>query len=130
VSTAAISLRGVGKHFGPLQVLDGVSFDVTRGEIVALLGTSGCGKSTLLNIIAGLVEPGAGEIRIDGKKAAGTRDHHAFSYMFQEDRLLPWRTARANAEFGLEAASPAIAARACAAGLHLPAVLSPGRESC
>jgi ABC-type nitrate/sulfonate/bicarbonate transport system ATPase subunit len=109
--SAAISLRGVGKHFGSLQVLDGVSFDVTQGEIVALLGTSGCGKSTLLNMVAGLLEPGEGELWIDGKRAEGTKDRNALSYMFQEDRLLPWRTARANAEFGLEAASPAIASR-------------------
>ena len=60
--SAAISLRGVGKHFGSLQVLDAVSFDVTQGEIVALLGTSGCGKSTLLNMVAGLLEPGEGEL--------------------------------------------------------------------
>jgi NitT/TauT family transport system ATP-binding protein len=109
--SAAISLRGVGKHFGSLQVLDGVSFDVTQGEIVALLGTSGCGKSTLLNMVAGLLEPGEGALWIDGKRAEGTKDRNALSYMFQEDRLLPWRTARANAEFGLEAASPAIASR-------------------
>jgi NitT/TauT family transport system ATP-binding protein len=109
--SAAISLRGVGKHFGSLQVLDAVSFDITQGEIVALLGTSGCGKSTLLNMVAGLLEPGEGELWIDGKRAEGTRDRNALSYMFQEDRLLPWRTARANAEFGLEAARPAIAPR-------------------
>jgi NitT/TauT family transport system ATP-binding protein len=110
MSAAAISLRGIGKHFGALQVLDGVSFDVAQGEVVALLGTSGCGKSTLLNIVAGLVEPGAGEILIDGRKAEGPGDRDSFSYMFQDDRLLPWRTARANAEFGLEAAKPAITA--------------------
>jgi NitT/TauT family transport system ATP-binding protein len=109
--SAAISLRGVGKHFGSLQVLDAVSFDITQGEIVALLGTSGCGKSTLLNMVAGLLEPGEGELWIDGKRAEGTRDRNALSYMFQEDRMLPWRTARANAEFGLEAARPAIASR-------------------
>jgi ABC-type nitrate/sulfonate/bicarbonate transport system ATPase subunit len=110
-TSAAISLRGVGKNFGTLNVLDHVSFDVAQGEIVALLGTSGCGKSTLLNMVAGLLEASEGELWIDGKRTEGTKDRNALSYMFQEDRLLPWRTARANAEFGLEAASPAISAR-------------------
>jgi ABC-type nitrate/sulfonate/bicarbonate transport system ATPase subunit len=110
---AAISLRGVGKNFGIQKVLDHVSFDVAQGEIVALLGASGCGKSTLLNMVAGLLEASEGELWIDGKRTGGTKDYkrNALSYMFQEDRLLPWRTARANAEFGLEAASPAIPAR-------------------
>jgi ABC-type nitrate/sulfonate/bicarbonate transport system ATPase subunit len=110
-TSAVISLRGVGKNFGTLKVLDHVSFDVAAGEIVALLGTSGCGKSTLLNMVAGLLEANEGELWIDGKRTEGTKDRNALSYMFQEDRLLPWRTARANAEFGLEAASPAIPAR-------------------
>jgi len=109
--SAAISLCGVGKNFGTLKVLDHVSFDVAQGEIVALLGTSGCGKSTLLNMVAGLLEASEGELWIDGKRTEGTKDRNSLSYMFQEDRLLPWRTARANAEFGLEAASPAIPAR-------------------
>ena len=110
--SAAISLRSVDKNFGTLKVLDDVSFDVAQGEIVALLGTSGCGKSTLLNMVAGLLEATQGELWIDGKRTEGTKDYKrsALSYMFQEDRLLPWRTARANAEFGLEAASPAIPA--------------------
>ena len=107
----AISLRGVVKNFGTLKVLDHVSFDVEQGEIVALLGTSGCGKSTLLNMVAGLLEASDGELWIDGKRSEGTKDRNALSYMFQEDRLLPWRTARANAEFGLEAANPPIPAR-------------------
>jgi ABC-type nitrate/sulfonate/bicarbonate transport system ATPase subunit len=104
-------LRSVVKQFGTLKVLDNVSFDVEKGEIVALLGTSGCGKSTLLNLVAGLLEASEGELWIDGNRSEGTKDRNALSYMFQEDRLLPWRTARANAEFGLEAASPAISAR-------------------
>jgi NitT/TauT family transport system ATP-binding protein len=107
-SVPAISLRGVGKHFDALQVLDNIAFDVAEGESVALLGTSGCGKSTLLNLIAGLLDPDEGEIRIDGQRAEGPADRQAFSYMFQEDRLLPWRTARANTEFGLEAILPRI----------------------
>ncbi|WP_158938439.1 ABC transporter ATP-binding protein [Burkholderia sp. S171] len=111
--STGISLRSVSKSFGTLKVLDHVSFDVAQGEIVALLGTSGCGKSTLLNMVAGLLEASEGELWIDGKRTEGTKDykHSALSYMFQEDRLLPWRTARANAEFGLEAANPAIPAR-------------------
>jgi ABC-type nitrate/sulfonate/bicarbonate transport system ATPase subunit len=111
MTAQAISLRGVDKRYGALPVLERVAFDVAEGETVALLGTSGCGKSTLLNIIAGLVDPDGGELWIDGRRAEGTRERRALAYMFQEDRLLPWRTARANAEFGLEAASPAIPAR-------------------
>lgn len=108
---AAISLRGVDKQFGSLRVLDRIAFDVAEGETVALLGTSGCGKSTLLNIVAGLVDPDGGELWIDGQRSQGAQDRHALAYMFQEDRLLPWRSARANTEFGLEAAQPPISAR-------------------
>lgn len=111
MTAAAISLRGVDKQFGALQVLDRIAFDVAEGEAVALLGTSGCGKSTLLNIVVGLVEPDGGELWIDGRRSQGANDRHALAYMFQEDRLLPWRSARANTEFGLEAAQPPIPAR-------------------
>ncbi|HYS66865.1 MAG TPA: ABC transporter ATP-binding protein [Paraburkholderia sp.] len=111
MSAAAISVRGVGKQFGALQVLDRVEFDVAAGETVALLGTSGCGKSTLLNIVAGLTDPDHGELWLDGRRAQGAKDRHALAYMFQEDRLLPWRSARANTEFGLEAAQPRVPAR-------------------
>ena len=72
-SSAAISLRSVGKNFGTLKVLDHVSFDVAQGEIVALLGTSGCGKSTLLNMVAGLLEASEGELWIDGQRSEGTK---------------------------------------------------------
>ncbi|PLZ02898.1 nitrate/sulfonate/bicarbonate ABC transporter ATP-binding protein [Burkholderia sp. WAC0059] len=111
MSAAAISLRGVAKRFGTLDVLEGIEFDVAAGETVALLGTSGCGKSTLLNIVAGLVDPDGGELWLDGARAARLKDRRGLAYMFQEDRLLPWRSVRANAEFGLEAARPALAAR-------------------
>jgi ABC-type sugar transport system ATPase subunit len=51
---------------GSLDVVDGVSFEVGDGEVVALVGPSGCGKSTLMNIIAGFEQPDAGAVRIDG----------------------------------------------------------------
>ncbi|WP_233837847.1 ABC transporter ATP-binding protein [Paraburkholderia sp. ZP32-5] len=111
MSAAAVSVRGVGKRYGGLPVLDGVEFDVADGETVALLGTSGCGKSTLLNIVAGLLAADHGEVRLGGARATELEAPQALAYMFQEDRLLPWRSARANAEFGLEAAHPRLSAR-------------------
>ena len=59
--------RGIDVRYGQVQVLFGVDFDVTEGEIVALLGTNGAGKSTLLKAIAGLVDPSAGAIVFDGR---------------------------------------------------------------
>jgi len=109
--TPAISVRNISKCFGEMPVLEHIAFDVADGETVALLGTSGCGKSTLLNLIAGLAQPDGGELWLGGARAARLEDRRALAYMFQEDRLLPWRTVRANAEFGLEAGQPALPAR-------------------
>lgn len=102
---AALSLNGLGKHFGALEVLRDISLDVAQGEIVALLGTSGCGKSTLLNIISGLLKPDRGSFAIEGEPAEQFHDWQRIAYMFQEDRLLPWRSVQANVAFGLEASS-------------------------
>ncbi|MEM5316009.1 ABC transporter ATP-binding protein [Paraburkholderia sp. JHI869] len=110
MSAAAIAVRGIGKHFGELKVLDDVGFEVGEGETVALLGTSGCGKSTLLNIVAGLAVPDAGELWLHGERAAARGERRSLAYMFQEDRLLPWRTVQANAELALEAAQPRLSA--------------------
>jgi NitT/TauT family transport system ATP-binding protein len=111
MSALAVSVRGVGKRFGELPVLDGVQFDVADGETVALLGTSGCGKSTLLNIVAGLLAADRGEVRFGGTPTTPQAAPPALAYMFQEDRLLPWRSARANTAFGLEAGRPPMSAR-------------------
>lgn len=105
VETPAIALTGIGKSFDKLKVLDDISLSVRQGEVVALLGTSGCGKSTLLNIIAGLLPPDCGDIAMDGAAASGRNASADIAYMFQEDRLLPWRSIRANVGFGLEAQS-------------------------
>lgn len=101
---------GVAKSFSdsddrPLEVLRDVQIAVAEHSIVALLGASGSGKSTLLNIIAGIVRPDRGQIEICGQASERFNDWRALSYMFQEDRLLPWRTARRNVEFALEAGS-------------------------
>lgn len=98
-----ISVSGLGKHFGALEVLRGISLDVAQGEVIAVLGTSGCGKSTLLNILSGLLRPDAGHLWLYGREASGFTDWRRIVYMFQEDRLLPWRSIWRNVAFGLEA---------------------------
>ncbi|MBX3666011.1 MAG: ABC transporter ATP-binding protein [Burkholderiales bacterium] len=103
----AIAVRGVSKWFGSgdgaLQVLDGIDLTIPAQSVVAIIGSSGCGKSTLLNIISGLVTPERGDVAINGVAAREFRDWRSISYMFQEDRLLPWRTALRNVGFSLEA---------------------------
>lgn len=97
-----IELKGLSKHFGRLDVLENINFDVREGEVLAILGSSGSGKSTLLNIISGLLKPDAGAFTIGGKASSDYLGWNKIVYMFQEDRLLPWRTVRDNIAFGLE----------------------------
>ena len=109
-ATAAITVRGVSKWFDTadgeqLQVLKDIDFTVPPHSILAILGASGCGKSTLLNIISGIVTPERGQVCINGIPSKDFTDWRSVSYMFQEDRLLPWRTAIRNVEFSLEAGS-------------------------
>jgi iron(III) transport system ATP-binding protein len=59
---ASVDLRGLTKHYGNLAVVDNVSLRIEHGLLVCLLGPSGCGKTTTLRLIAGFVEPSAGEI--------------------------------------------------------------------
>lgn len=76
--------------FDGRTILGGLSFDVADGEFVSLLGPSGCGKSTILNVLAGIVTPEGGTVRVDGATISGTSEH--FAYMPQEDLLLPWKS--------------------------------------
>ncbi|MGW4688307.1 ABC transporter ATP-binding protein [Streptomyces sp. NPDC004244] len=61
-----LSVRGVGKRYGRATALEGVSLDIARGEIVGLLGHNGAGKTTLMSLVAGLLRPDAGDIRVRG----------------------------------------------------------------
>ncbi|QPC94372.1 sugar ABC transporter ATP-binding protein [Mesorhizobium sp. INR15] len=69
-TTPILDIRGLSKAFGPVKALSDVRFELRRGEIHALCGENGAGKSTLMNMIAGVLQPDAGEIRIDGAPAS------------------------------------------------------------
>jgi branched-chain amino acid transport system ATP-binding protein len=71
--TALLEVRNVGKRFGGLIALDGVSFDVTEGSIVGVMGANGAGKTTLFSLIAGNARPSSGEIRYAGRSLVGLR---------------------------------------------------------
>ncbi len=84
----------------PMTALSNISLQVKRGELLTLLGPSGCGKTTLLRMVAGLVKPEQGHIRVAGEMVVGPRRDTCM--VFQDFGLLPWRTALANVEFPLE----------------------------
>lgn len=89
--------------------LEGASLSVKRSEFVCILGPSGCGKSTLLNILSGLVVPGSGHVAIDGDVIFNDGQMVAeelprLGYVFQDARLLPWRSVRRNIELALKSA--------------------------
>ena len=86
---------------GPLVVLDNVTLDLKRSEIVGLLGRSGSGKSTLLRAIAGLIQPSRGTITCDGRPLSGPSA--SVAVVFQSFALFPWLTVLENVELGLEA---------------------------
>src|SRR5205807_9282699 len=99
MTTTALELARVSRTFdapdGRLyRALDDISLDVAAGSFLAIVGPSGCGKSTLLNIVAGLLAPSAGEVRVLGEPLAGL--NRRATYMFQQDALLPWKDVREN----------------------------------
>jgi ABC-type nitrate/sulfonate/bicarbonate transport system ATPase subunit len=86
-----------------LPVLREIAFSIAAGEFVALIGPSGSGKSTLLDLVAGLIEPDAGEIRFGGRPLPANERLGRSAYMHQRDLLLPWRSALDNVGLALEA---------------------------
>ncbi len=94
------SIRGV-----PTPVFDRFSATFAQGRITAVIGPSGCGKTTLLRLIAGLLAPQSGHIRIDQKPESHARTTNGarIAFIFQDFGLLPWLSVERNAELGLEA---------------------------
>jgi len=87
--------------------VDDASFRINEGEFVALLGPSGCGKSTILNMVATLIPPTGGDIRVDGAPVTFGRPVRHVGYVFQKDTLFPWRTVEGNIGYSLELAGQA-----------------------
>lgn len=85
---------------GDTDAIENISIDVKENEFLVLLGPGQCGKSTFLNIIAGLVKPTSGTIKLDGKPITGTDPRIAM--VFQKTGLYEWKTAMQNAELGLK----------------------------
>ena len=99
---SSITARDISMTFatrrGALHALDGVTLEIPDAHFTCLVGASGCGKSTLLNIMAGLVEPTAGDVLVDGHPIDGPGADRGM--VFQSYTLYPWMTVRRNIEFG------------------------------
>ena len=89
-----LEVKHVSKRFDGRPVLDDISIELNRGELVCLLGVSGGGKTTLFNVISGLLRPDAGRVLLDGRNITGQPG--SISYMLQKDLLLPYRTIEDN----------------------------------
>jgi NitT/TauT family transport system ATP-binding protein len=87
-----------------MVAVDDASFRINDGEFVALLGPSGCGKSTILNMVATLIQPSGGGIKVDGAPVVFGRPVGHVGYVFQKDTLFPWRTVEDNIGYALELA--------------------------
>ena len=94
MASTLLALHDVTKQFGEATALAPTTLEIAEGSFVAIVGPSGCGKSTLFNVIAGLLRPDAGEVRLAGELVTGATGH--VGYMLQKDLLVPWRTVEDN----------------------------------
>jgi len=104
---ASVELRGLTKRYGEVAVVDDVSLTIEHGRLVCLLGPSGCGKTTTLRLIAGFVEPSAGEIRVGDQLISSPArtlppERRNMSMIFQSYALWPHMTVAENVSYGLK----------------------------
>ena len=98
-----VRVKGLSKHFGGTNVFSDLSFDISKGEFITLLGPSGCGKSTLLRCLAGLENPDAGSISVNGEDITHLKaQKRGIGMVFQSYALFPNMTAAENVAFGLK----------------------------
>jgi branched-chain amino acid transport system ATP-binding protein len=102
--SALLEVRGLKKHFGGLNAVDGVDLEVEAGEILSVIGPNGAGKTTLFNIVTGLYTPDDGSIRFDGHELVGLKPNQICSLgiarTFQTVRLFTNMTVLENAMVG------------------------------
>jgi len=104
---ASVELRDLTKRYGEVAVVDNISLTIDHGHLVCLLGPSGCGKTTTLRLIAGFVEPSAGEIRVGDKLVSSPvqtlpPERRNMSMIFQSYALWPHMTVEENIVYGLK----------------------------
>lgn len=98
-----VEMKNIEKHYGDFKASDNVSFGIEKGKLVALLGPSGSGKTTILRMIAGLENPDAGDILIDGKRVNDIpAAKRGIGFVFQNYALFRYMTVFDNIAFGLE----------------------------
>ncbi|MBM3140064.1 MAG: ABC transporter ATP-binding protein [Chloroflexi bacterium] len=106
LAAPAVEATGLAHRYlsdaGDLQALEGVDLALAPGEFVSLVGPSGCGKTTLLRLVAGLLTPTSGRVRVLGRAPAEARAGRAFGLVSQEPGLLPWRSVAGNVRLPLE----------------------------
>src|SRR6201981_3212202 len=104
---ASVELRGLTKRYGEHAVVDDISLTIEHGRLVCLLGPSGCGKTTTLRLIAGFIEPSAGQIRVGDKLVSSPAntlppEKRNMSMIFQSYALWPHMTVAENIVYGLK----------------------------
>ncbi|HEX9454239.1 MAG TPA: ABC transporter ATP-binding protein, partial [Candidatus Binatia bacterium] len=104
---ATVSLRGLAKNFTGMAAVDDFNLEIGDGEFVSLLGPSGCGKTTTLRLIAGFLQPDAGEIWVDGEVFSSRSrlvppERRNMSMIFQSYAVWPHMTVAQNVAYGLK----------------------------
>jgi iron(III) transport system ATP-binding protein len=110
VDRTALACAGLVKRFGDTVAVDRVDLEVPRGSLTALLGPSGCGKTTVLRMIAGLLDPDAGTIDVDGRRVTGpdvaiAPERRNIGMVFQDYALFPHLSVARNVGYGLSSLS-------------------------
>lgn len=105
-----LRIDDVVKRFDDLLVYDGLTFDITEDELVTIFGPSGCGKTTLVKMLGTLEEPTSGDIEFRGESIFDQTESYKkqTAFVWQSDRLAPWRTAGGNIELALNLRDPNI----------------------
>ena len=105
-SAPALQCDGISVRFvsnrQSVTALDGISLKLAAGSLLTVLGPSGCGKSTLLRVIADIVRPQSGDVRVLGMAAEAARRSRQIGFVFQDATLLPWRSVLDNVRLPLE----------------------------